>query len=69
MSRKNPKGYSMNSPIYKRFWAEATEVHHENSEWKKDENGDLVGKAPNLKKIRDFYKKRDKFYRLKNKRT
>jgi hypothetical protein len=69
MSRKNPKGYSMNSPIYKRFWAESIEVHHENSEWKTEGNGDLVRKAPNLKKIRDFYKKRDKFYRLKNKRT
>lgn len=69
MSRKIPKGYSINSPIYKRFWVEATEVHHENREWKIDGNGILVGKAPNLKKIRDFYKKRDKFYRLKNKRT
>ena len=68
MSRKNPKGYSMNSPIWKRFWAESNEVHHENSEWKNDGNGNLVGKAPNLKKIREFYKKRDKFYRLKNKK-
>lgn len=66
MSRQ--KGYNVNSPIYRHWWNESNKVHRENSEWKDDGNGNLVGKAPNLKKIRAFYKKRDKFYRLKNKK-
>ena len=33
------------------------------------ENGCIVcGKAPNAKKVRDFYKKRDKFLRLRGKK-
>lgn len=62
------KGYEPNSPIWRHWWNESHKVHKEYSEWKDDGNGNLVGKAPNLKKIREFYKKRDKFYRLKNKK-
>lgn len=62
------KGYEFNSPIWRHWWKESHKVHSEYSEWKDDGNGNLVGKAPNLKKIKEFYKKRDKFYRLKNKK-
>jgi hypothetical protein len=65
---KKCKGYSFNSPIWKRYWEESNKVHSENCEWESDGKGGLIGKAPNLKKIKEFYKKRDKFYRLKNKK-
>lgn len=65
---RKQKGYDLNSPIWRRWWNEANNVHAENSEYKHCEDGSLIGVAPNAKKIREFYKKRDKFYRLKNKK-
>lgn len=65
---RKQKGYDLNSPIWRRWWNETNKVHSENSEYKQDKDGNLIGVAPNTKKIREFYKKRDKFYRLKNKK-
>lgn len=52
---------------FRDFWPLASKVLSENSEYEYDENGELVGKAPNLKKVRDFYKKVDKHRRMHGK--
>ena len=57
-----------NDTILANWNRRASAVHIENCEYVY-ENGKIVGgKAPNAKKIRDFYKKRDKFLRLRGKR-
>jgi hypothetical protein len=47
----------------------ASDIRIANCEYIHDENGRVVaGKAPNAKKVRAFYKKRDKFLRLRGKK-
>ena len=54
---------------FRDFWTRASKVLSENSEYEHDEDGKIVkGKAPNLKKVRNFYKKVDKHHRLHGKK-
>lgn len=54
---------------FRDFWTRASKVLSENSEYEHDEDGKIVkGKAPNLKKVRNFYKKVDKHRRLHGKK-
>lgn len=54
---------------FRDFWTRMTQVLSENSEYEHDEDGKIVkGKAPNLKKVRNFYKKVDKHRRLHGKK-
>ena len=55
------------SKFHRDFFAVQSKVLSENSEYKYNENGELVGKAPNLKKVKDFYKNVDKHRRLHGK--
>lgn len=47
---RKQKGYDLNSPIWRRWWNETNKVHSENSEYKQDKDGNLIGVAPNTKK-------------------
>jgi len=58
----------LNSPNWKRFWDESMKVHTENCEYKFEDGKIVGGKAPNDKRIREFYKKHDKFVRLRKKK-
>lgn len=43
------------SKAFRDFWPKSCSVHKENCEYEFDDKGQIVkGKAPNLKKIRDF---------------
>ena len=54
---------------FRDFWPRASQVLSENSEFEHDETGKIVrGKAPNLKKVRDFYKKVAKHRRTHGKK-
>ena len=54
---------------FRDFWTRMAKVLSENSEYEHDEDGKIVkGKAPNLKKVRNFYKKVDKHRRLHGKK-
>lgn len=54
---------------FRDFWTRMTKVLSENSEYEHDETGKIVkGKAPNLKKVRDFYKNVDKHRRTHGKK-
>lgn len=56
------------SKSFRDFFERQARVHSENSEYICDEKGNVIGgKAPNLKKIREFYKKQAKFERLRRK--
>lgn len=58
----------MNNTVLKKWERRASDIMIANCEYV-HENGHIVGgKAPNAKKIREFYKKRDKFLRLRDKR-
>ena len=58
----------MKDTILKKWERRASKVIIENCEYV-HENGEIVkGKAPNLKKVKEFYKKRDKFLRLRGKK-
>ena len=51
------------------FMDKQAKVLTENCEFVHDESGNVVGgKAPNLKRIREFYKKQDKFNRLRKRK-
>lgn len=51
------------------FMDKQAKIHLENCENVHDEQGRIIrGKAPNLKKIRDFYKKQDRFNRLRKRK-
>ena len=57
------------SKAFRDFWKKSTKVLSENCEFVHDEQGRIIrGKAPNLKKIRDFYKKHDRFIRLRKRK-
>ena len=56
------------SKFHRDFWDRQSQVHSENSEYAHGENGQLIGKAPNLKKIRDFYKEVDRHLRIHGKK-
>lgn len=57
------------SKAFRDFWPKSCSVHKENCEYEFDDKGQIVkGKAPNLKKIRDFYKKQDRFNRLRKRK-
>ena len=58
----------MKNTVLRKWERRASEVILANCEYV-HENGHIVGgKAPNAKKVREFYKKRDKFLRLRGKR-
>lgn len=51
------------------FMDKQAKVLTENCEFIHDESGKVVGgKAPNLKRIREFYKKQDRFNRLRKRK-
>ena len=51
------------------FMDKQAKVLLENCEYVHDDQGRIIrGKAPNLKKIRDFYKKQDRFNRLRKRK-
>ena len=59
----------MKNTVLRRYDRLSSEVHIAYGEYVHDETGKIVGgKAPNYRKIRDFYKKRDKFLRLRGKK-
>lgn len=64
----NKETSEMKDTMLRKWDRRASEVILANCEYV-HENGRIVGgKAPNAKKVRDFYKKRDKFLRLRGKR-
>ena len=59
----------MRSKSLRDFMDKQANVLTENCEFVHDESGKVVGgKAPNLKRIRESYKKQDKFNRLRKRR-
>lgn len=59
----------MRSKSLRDFMDKQAKVHLENCEYVHDEQGRIIrGKAPNLKKIRDFYKKQDRINRLRKRK-
>ena len=63
------KGKLMRSKSLRDFMDKQAKVLTENCEFVHDESGKVVGgKAPNLKRIREFYKKHDKFKRLRKRK-
>lgn len=65
---KNRNNFARNK-TFRDFWTQASKVLSENSEYEHGEDGKIVkGKAPNLKKVRNFYKKVDKHRRMHGKR-
>lgn len=59
----------MRSKSLRDFMDKQAKVHLENGEYVHDESGNIVGgKAPNLKRIRDFYKKQARFDRLRKRK-
>lgn len=63
------KGKLIRSKSLRDFMDKQAKVLTENCEFIHDESGKVVGgKAPNLKRIRDFYKKQDKFNRLRKRK-
>ena len=63
------KGKLMRSKSLRDFMDKQAKVLTENCEFVHDESGKVVGgKAPNLKRIRDFYKKQDRFNRLRKRK-
>ena len=65
MKRRRVK---MKNTVLRDWERRASEVRLANCEFV-HENGRIVaGKAPNAKKVKEFYKKRDKFLRLRGKK-
>lgn len=59
----------MKNTVLKNWERRASEVIIANCEFVHDATGKIVGgKAPNAKPLREFYKKRDKFLRLRGKK-
>ena len=59
----------MKNTELRKWYVRAQGIHLANCEYVHDKDGNIVGgKAPNAKKIKEFYKKRDKFFRLREKR-
>lgn len=60
---------TMMSKSRRDFMDKQAKVLTENCEFVHDEQGRVIrGKAPNLKKIRDFYKKQARFNRLRKRK-
>ena len=58
----------MKNTVLRKWDRRASDIIMENCEYV-HENGRIVGgKAPNAKKVKEFYKKRDKFLRLRGKK-
>lgn len=58
----------MKNTVLRNWERRASKVIIANCEYA-HENGSIVGgKAPNAKKVKEFYKKRDKFLRLRGKK-
>lgn len=63
------KGKLMRSKSRRYFMDKQAKVLTENCEFVHDESGNVVGgKAPNLKRIREFYKKQARFNRLRKRK-
>ena len=61
--------YYSRSKSLRDFMDKQAKVLTENCEFVHDESGKVVGgKAPNLKRIRDFYKKQARFDRLRKRK-
>ena len=57
-----------NDTILRGWNRRASAVHIANCEYAFKDGRIVAGKAPNAKKVRAFYKKRDKFLRLRGKK-
>ena len=63
------KGKLIRSKALRDFMDKQAKVLTENCEFVHDESGNIVGgKAPNLKRIREFYKKQARFDRLRKRK-
>lgn len=63
------KGKLRRSKSFRDFMDKQAKVLTENCEFVHDESGNIVGgKAPNLKRIREFYKKQARFDRLRKRK-
>lgn len=63
------KGKLIRSKSFRDFMDKQSKVLTENCEFVHDESGNIVGgKAPNLKRIREFYKKQARFDRLRKRK-
>jgi len=58
----------MKNTMMKKLERKASEVVLANCEYVHVNGRIVAGKAPNAKKVREFYKKRDKFLRLRGKK-
>ncbi len=59
----------MRNTVLRNWERRATAINLANCEYVHDASGKVVGgKAPNAKPLREFYKKRDKFLRLRGKK-
>ena len=57
------------SKSFRDFFDRSAIIHKENCEYEFDDKGNIVGgKAPNHKKIREFYKNQEKIRRLRGKK-
>ena len=57
-----------NDTILREWNRRASAVHIANCEYSFKDGRIVAGKAPNAKKVKEFYKKRDKFLRLRGKK-
>ena len=65
---RRTRGYSRSKSL-RDFMDKQAKVLTENCEFVHDESGKVVGgKAPNLKRIREFYKKQARFDRLRKRK-
>ena len=65
---RRTRGYSRSKSL-RDFRDKQAKVLTENCEFVHDESGKVVGgKAPNLKRIREFYKKQARFDRLRKRK-
>ena len=65
---RRTRNYSRSKSL-RDFRDKQAKILTENCEFVHDESGNVVGgKAPNLKRIRDFYKKQDRFNRLRKRK-
>lgn len=58
----------MKNTVLRSWERRASEVILANCEYIHENGRVVAGKAPNAKKVREFYKKRDKFLRLRGKK-
>lgn len=58
----------MKNTVLRSWERRASEVIIANCEYVHEDGRIVGGKAPNAKKVKEFYKKRDKFLRLRGKK-